>query len=224
MTSLQESAVSGLALNVQGMNVSAAAKSTRRRGKSTADTSGKQGIKTLGNWMQEKCQPLTYSPQDSLARLFHLLENGSALQTLEARYFLKLLGLQSRKDLDTCSLKTLRDYYSMMKEGRSEPFSLHLMSWGMMRNGRLCTAAISFHREGSASSLSDILERNPSSKYSLSERQKKRLAERSAHIVLTPTTTKGSTTTASVQPLQLRSQTRRQMDVESKHLGNLLTQ
>ena len=48
--------------------------------------------------------------RDSLVRLSQLRANGSALKSLEARFFMKLLGLQNRNDLGSFSLKTLRDF------------------------------------------------------------------------------------------------------------------
>ena len=52
---------------------------------------------------------LTACAQDSLVRLSRLRANGSALKSLEARYFMKSLGLQNKNDLAYYSLKTLRD-------------------------------------------------------------------------------------------------------------------
>src|SRR5690606_20652492 len=132
---------------------------------------------TLASWMPGDSQTLTYSPQDSLARLFQLLEKGSVLRTLEARYFLKSLGLRDKNDLACYSLRTLRDYCSMNTGGPSESCSLRWMSWGTMSNGKLSTANISFHKADRGCSLSHILEANPSSKYFLSENMQEKMRQ-----------------------------------------------
>ena len=114
-------------------------------------------------------QTLTCLLQDSLVSLSALLENGSDLKSQEARYFMRLSGLQNKKDLDYCYLKTLGDYYLTIKGKRLQSFSQRWMSSGMMLNGRCSIANISFHRTGKGYSLSDILEENPDQKYFLSK-------------------------------------------------------
>ena len=78
--------------------------------------------------------------------------------------FLKLLGLQDKKDLDFCYLKTLKDYYLTIEGKHLQSFSQHWMSSGMMQNGRCSIANILFHKTGRGSTLSDILEENPDPK------------------------------------------------------------
>jgi len=72
-----------------------------------------------GGW-QPSCPPLIPPPfysgekmplsgitQDSLVRLFQMLEGGSDLKSQEARYFMRLLGLRSKKALESFSLNLL---------------------------------------------------------------------------------------------------------------------
>jgi len=108
---------------------------------------------------QRPSQNSTYSLQDSLVRLSVLLESGSDLKSQEANYFLKLLGLSSKHDLDYCYLKTLKDSFLTIQGELSQSFSQRWGNWGMMSNGRCSIANTSFHKTGSVSSLSDILER-----------------------------------------------------------------
>lgn len=128
-----------------------------------------QSTKTQQKSIQKNSQTLTYSPQDSLVRLFRWLENGSDLKTCEAHYFMKLLGLQEKNDLAIYYLRMSQDSNFMTKEGHSKQSSPSWMSWGMMQNGKVSTANISFHKTGNGSSLSDILEGNIPDKYFLSE-------------------------------------------------------
>ena len=118
---------------------------------------------------QKNSQTLTFSPQDSLARLFQSLESGSDLRSQEARYFLRLLGLRDKNDLDICYLKTLKDYLITLTGKRLQTFSQRWMSWGMMQNGRCLTASISFRKEESVCLLSDILEKQVTKEFFLSE-------------------------------------------------------
>ena len=92
--------------------------------------------------------------------------------------FLKLLGLQKKKDHLIYSLRTSEAYSLTTKEERLTQSSPRLMKWGMMRNGKCLTANISFHKTGNVSSLSDILEENVPDKYFLSESMTKKLMQK----------------------------------------------
>ena len=120
---------------------------------------------------------LTCFVVDSLVKLSPLLGKDEDLMIVEAHSFLKLLGLLRRKDHVIYSLKTSEAYYLTTKGKRSESYSQPLMKWGMMRNGKLLTANISFHKTGSGSSLSDILEEKVPDKYFLSETAIKSIIE-----------------------------------------------
>lgn len=117
--------------------------------------------KTQQNSMRLNSLTLTSSQQDSLARLFHWLENGSDLKSQEAHYFLKLLGLQNKNNLNSFSLKTLKDYFITMDGKHSSPSLQPLMSWGMISNGKLKTANIPPAKREGGFSLSELLEKKP---------------------------------------------------------------
>src|ERR1041385_3409610 len=139
-------------------------RSTRRGFRSTS----LQLNQTLDGWCQNPCQISTSSVPDSPVRLSALLEKRWDSMTREDISLLKSLGLQSEKDLKSYSLKTSVDCSATTKEGHSEESSIRYMKWGMMSNGRLLTANISFHRAEREYSLSDILETNPHRRYFLS--------------------------------------------------------
>ena len=129
---------------------------------STLDTFLKsESGKTQQKSGQKNSQTLISSLQDSLVKLSVLLEGGSDLKTPEARYFLKSLGLQSRKDLNSFSLKTLTDYCFTIEGERLQQFSQRLMNWGMMQGGKLWTANISLPKYENGFSLSQLLEKKP---------------------------------------------------------------
>ena len=65
-------------------------------------------------------------------------------------------------------MKTLRDYSGTTTKEQSLQSSILLRSWGTIQNGKLLTASIMSHKTGNEFTLSDILETNPSKKYSLS--------------------------------------------------------
>ena len=114
----------------------------------------------------------TPSVPDSLAGLFRLLAAGSGLRAMEARAFLRSLGLRGREDLRYFSLRTFLDSSRMAGDERSRECSPHLMTFGMMRSGSVLTARIGYRRCAYASSSSDVLE-SPGSippRYFLSER------------------------------------------------------
>ena len=144
------------------MRLSEHVKSTSTQDQSTLDTfQGFESGKMQQKSDQKNCQTLTYFVLDSLANLFRWLEGGSDLKTPEARYFLKSLGLQSRKDLNSFSLKTLTDYCFTIEGERLQSFSQRLMNWGTMQNGKLWTANISPPKYEKGFSLSQILEKKP---------------------------------------------------------------
>lgn len=116
--------------------------------------------------------------QDSLARLFQLLEGKAALTISEARSFLRSRGLLKRSDQRICSLRMLRDCFLTTTGELSRPSSPRLQSWGMVSNGLCLTASISAYRKGvSGCSLSDILEGDVEEKYFLSTSQTRFIAK-----------------------------------------------
>lgn len=169
-TSLPVSAASGSASKGQVSGASAARKSTGRRGRSTPATLARSQDTAISPRSRQETSPTTtYSARDSLARLFQLLASGEDLRTPEANSFLKSLGLRGKSSLAISSLKTLRDYSTTKGAVHSQSCSLRFMKSGMLSNGSLSMADISFRKAGSECSFSDILEANPSARYFLSE-------------------------------------------------------
>jgi len=114
---------------------------------------------------------LTSSAGDFLAKVSVLLEKEGDLTTPEEHYSLTSLGFYEKSDLGCVYWKTSKDCYLMTREELSKPSSPRLMNWGMTSNGKCLTQRISvFHKTGSASSLSDILEEHPDQKYFLSDK------------------------------------------------------
>ena len=126
---------------------------------------------------QSHSHHLTCFVVDSLVRLSPLLAKDWDLMIPEALSFLKLQGLLKKKSHAIYSLKTFGACYFTTKGKQCEQSSESLMKWGMMRNGRLLTAKILFHKTGNVSSLSDILEEQVPDKYFLSETAVKSILE-----------------------------------------------
>ena len=136
-------------------------------------------METSQKSMQNNCQTSTSYVADFLAKLSALLETEWALKIQGARFFMNLRGLLNASNLKFYSLKTSKGY-SLMRKGEQLPLSSKLwMNWGMMQNGRCLTASIlEYHKIGRESSLSDILEANPDSKYFLSQKQQESILAR----------------------------------------------
>lgn len=111
---------------------------------------------------------------DSLASLLVSLDTGEDLKIPEAHSFLKSLELHNPNDHAIYSLKTSKAYYLTTRGKLSEKSSAPLMSWVMTHNHLLLTLKTSYHRTGSVSSLSELLEENPEEKYFLSQNSIKR--------------------------------------------------
>lgn len=78
--------------------------------------------------MQEISTPMTYpisilSAQDSLAKVFQLLEDSEDLTIQEELSSLKLRELPPLKDLRFCSLKMSKIFCRMTKDGHLKPSS-----------------------------------------------------------------------------------------------------
>ena len=127
--------------------------------------------------MQEISTPTTYpistlSAQDSLARVFQLLENGEDLTTQEELSSLKLPELPPLKELRFYSLRTSKTSFRMTKDGHLRPSSKSWMTSGMMSHGRCLTARISSSPNPEIEcSLQDFLEADVPGKYLLSAKQ-----------------------------------------------------
>ena len=157
----------------------------------TTNTQSKPTTKTSAQVMSQqtsrqsiltKSQTTTSLLPDFLAKLLALLESGKDLTTQEAHSFLRLHGLQGIKDLNICSLKTLRGSSITIKEKPSQQSWKRFQNWGIAASGKCLTARISgSRRTGNACSLSDILEDSVDDKYFLSEKAVRRITQNAAH-------------------------------------------
>jgi len=132
-----------------------------------------------------KSQTTTSLLPDFLVNLSALLESGKDLTTQEAHSFLKLHGLQGIKNLNICSLKTLKDSSTTIKEKPLPQSWKRFQNWGIVVNGKCLTARISeSHKTGSECSLSDILEDSVDEKYFLSEKATKKIMRHRGKVTL----------------------------------------
>lgn len=126
---------------------------------------------------QEQSIPMNYListlfAEDSLVKVFQLLENEKDLTTPEERYSLKLQELLGLKNLHFCFLKMFPDCFRMTKAGRLRQSSQRWMNWGMMSHGKCVTAQISvFPNPEKECSLLDFCEKKLKAKYLLSTKQ-----------------------------------------------------
>ncbi len=130
---------------------------------------------------QEKSIPNPYListlfAEDSLVKVFRLLEKDEDLKMCEEHFSLRLQELLPLKNLSISSSKTFPDCLTMTQAGHLKQSSIHWMSWGMMCAGRYLTAKITeFPSHEIECSLSDILEDNVPEKYYLSRKQAEKL-------------------------------------------------
>ena len=142
----------------------------------TLDTN--QSIQTPPKSTQKNSQTLTSSQQASRARHLVLQADKVDSMTTEVTSFLKLLGLQGKRNhaiyslrtSETSSATTPKMTLDNKKVTPSKPSFEPLMTWGMMLNGSVLTARCMYHKTGNVSSLSGILEANVPKEYFLSER------------------------------------------------------
>ena len=156
---------------------SAPATSTGQPRKSTTATSGRTTPQlTLESSTLDPYQTLTSWSRAFLASPSAWRGSGSGFRTRVAPSSLRLLGLLRSNDLGYCSLRTSKASSPTTKDALSLQSSPRWMNWGMTLNGRCLTASISASRRTEkGSSLSDILEENPSEKYFLSNKALKSL-------------------------------------------------
>ena len=133
-------------------------------------------MKMQERYSRKICRISTFFAEDSLVRLFQLLENGEDLVTAEGPYFLRLQELLGLSDLHFCVLRMFPESCRMTKAGHFRPSLLRFLSWGTMSHGRCLTARISVSpKQERECILSDILESDVPAKYFLSETQMRRL-------------------------------------------------
>ena len=127
------------------------------------------------------CQKQTLSAVDFHAQLSALLakEQDFPRKTQEVRSFMKSSGWLKDEEFLTFYLRMSKDCLTTTMEEVFQSSLLRWMNLGMIVNGNCLTAKISESRKtGSGCSLSDILEENPDPKYFLSEKQVKRMMDR----------------------------------------------
>jgi hypothetical protein len=163
-------------MNTQGIAVSGQMSGTDTPIQSTKDITKSATLEMSGQLKLMKYQTINYSVQDFLASLSVLLESGEVLTKLGELSFLKSQGFYPTSDPNIYCLKTSKVYFLTTLAKLSKSCLGFLPTWGMTVSGKCLTAKISpFPRIGSASSLSDILEPNPSQKYYLSRQTIDRL-------------------------------------------------
>jgi len=128
---------------------------------------------------EEKEQSLfpttTSCAQDFLANLSRLLESEEVSKILEAHYSLKYVASCKLSDPHIFSLRTSKDSFLMTVEEHLEQSSPPWTNLGMGINGKCLTLKCGSLKIEREYSLSDILEKNPSQKYFLSEKAVKGL-------------------------------------------------
>lgn len=154
---------------------------TSTQAKSTKRTSQKRtSMKETLDWSKQTTfQTQNCSVLDFLASRSLLQEKGRALRKPEERFFMKFAGLPEIKESLFCSLKMLKGCFQRKTDGCSQKFSQSWMGWGITANGRCLTAKISeFPKTGSGCSLSQVLEKDVSGKYFLSDQVAKKILEK----------------------------------------------
>jgi len=118
---------------------------------------------------QAKYLNMTYLLQDFPVNLFPLPENARVFKTKQGELFsMRYAELLEIKDLDSYSLRMLKDYFLTTRAEPSQLYSFHWMSLGMMSNGRCLTLSIGCPKTGKGS-LSSVLEEKVDEKYYLSK-------------------------------------------------------
>lgn len=141
---------------------------------------------TTRSAMNETSEQLPLSPlttfyaEASLASPFRWLVNGVVSLTPAVRSFLKSCGLLNKAGHRIYFSKTSKAYSTTTKDARLQPCSIRWMSWGTMSSGKCLTANIGYHKTGSGSLLSDILEDSPDRKYFLSQKAVDYIIKKSA--------------------------------------------
>jgi len=118
---------------------------------------------------QKKYLSMTYLQQVFPVSLFPLQENARVFKTEQGELFSgKSVELLEIKDLNTYSLRMLRDCFHIAKEEHSPLFSFRWMNLGMMSNGKCLTLSIGYPKT-EKESLFSVLEEKIDKKYYLSK-------------------------------------------------------
>ncbi len=140
--------------------------------KSTQDTSQKQlQLETSPKSMEQNSTKSTSSLSDFLVRIYQSLENGEVLKAAEAVYSMKRQGSFVSASPVFSSLKTSKDFSLQTKERTLRACCEKLPTLGFMSaSGNLLILPGYYPKIESGYTLSDILEKEVSEKYFLSEK------------------------------------------------------
>ena len=117
--------------------------------------------------------------QDFLVNLSRLQEKDVDLKTQEAQCFLKSHGFLKTKHPNILFSKTLKAYLVTTVEKLSKQYLKFSPTLGIAFNGNyLILSSSEFLKTGSACTLLDVMEKNVSEKYFLSEESMKRILAR----------------------------------------------
>ena len=126
--------------------------------------------------LSQRSDKLTSLPLDFHAKIYQLLAKEKVLMETEVDYFLKPLGLLKKSSLQLLSLKMSKDFSQITMEKTLSDVCKKLATSGFMTaNGNLLILAGFYPKIESEYILLDILEKNPDSKYFLSEKTIARL-------------------------------------------------
>ena len=130
---------------------------------------------TLEQWMLEACPKQTVGALERLARISPLQENGQDWTVTDQALYEKFLdswkNKKNKTDLNGLSMRMLRECFLQTEDSTICQSSLKWTDLGTILNDRISTQNGSFHKTGSAYTLSDILEDSVEQKYFLSREQ-----------------------------------------------------
>ena len=116
--------------------------------------------------------------QPTIAKVSAWPENEQDLKVNQVsfeKYFESLGKSEKKIDPNGLSTRMLKECLAATEDLTTLPFSLKWMDWGMISNGKISTASITFPKIVSESTLSDILEDTVPEKYFLSKEQMEKL-------------------------------------------------
>ena len=129
-------------------------------------------LMTFEKSKQKNCRTSTSCVQDFLANLFQLPGKGEDLTTPEAQCFLKSQGFCKTKDRDILFSKMLKAYLITTEEKLSKQYLKFSPTLGIKLNGSyLILSSSEFLKTGKECTLLDVMEKNVSGKYFLSQKQ-----------------------------------------------------
>ena len=124
---------------------------------------------TLEMWMPEVFQKQTVGTLERHARTFRSQESGQDWTDTDQALYEKFLdswkNKKSKTDLNGLSMRMLRECFLQTEDSTICQSSLKWTDLGTISNGRISTQNGSFHKTGSAYTLSDILEDSVEQKF-----------------------------------------------------------